>query len=305
MKNLPQNIKAEAFINYLKESDCIGLEYSVFYEGAFKRNYSNDILKIENICVAGRLIKQNFHLSREGFYDKLPEGFFHLADRFLQLPSKKKDKSFDEAYDKQLKEKEYARKFFFPFENSLFALNLKLEEIIYKWHKDPLVILQSTLCNDDLFSDIDAEHKQRMLRFLHFFYRFRYDKQMLSFFLGIILGAQVEINQTEKLEIIKAESHSKQNTLGEATLNVDFVCGDRGKDLVIDWNICLTPASDELSLYLENKNIKNICKMVERYFVPAGVRVFYKLIVHNYAELRLFDVGSTYTNQFLGYNIII
>lgn len=305
MKRIPHRIKAETYINYLEKSELEAHDFSVFYEGVFKKNYSGDILKEEKVYDTGRLVKRNFYLSREGFYDKLPEGMFHPADRSLRLSPFNQNKGSDDSYDQRQKEKEHARKFFFPFENSLFSINLELEDFICSWHKDPIFALQEKIFKDDALSDLDPEYKKRIIRFLPFFPQLKRDINMLKFFLCAIFDANVAIKQKEELATIYDDSQEYKNVLGEATLSDSLVCGDTARDLVVSWHIQLMPKKKELGFYVNNGSVNKIIDIVDRFFIPAGAKTCYQIVSLHYNRLILSHPETADTNQFLGYNIII
>lgn len=305
MNKHPHNIKAEALINYLLKRDGSKVEHRVFLQGAFRKNYKNDILRVENINRAGKLKRKQYYLNRLGFYDKLPEGVFHSMSGSDKLKKGGGKKEFSRQYEQQQREIEHARKFFMPFENSMFGFGLKIESFLGRWHLDPFQSLQATLFKDTAFDDLAPVYRKRIARFACFFASLSHNVTMLQYFLSVVLGADVGIKQSESLEVVASKSSNHDNTLGQVSLSKDFVCGDEGKDWCVQWLITITPLHNQVCDYVENPDIKKVLEVTERYFIQAGVTVRYKIHVLNYAPLCLYEKAAASNKSYLGYNIMI
>lgn len=113
MLNLPEDIKAEALLNYLTEGT-----YRVAMCGVHNRNARHDIQGIDE--TAGKMI---LGVARKSLYNALPEYLFHPFDSFDQLSGREMRDKFDEALEKQEKEKDTALSFFAPIDLSLLSIH--------------------------------------------------------------------------------------------------------------------------------------------------------------------------------------
>ena len=114
MQKLPEDIKAEALLDYLPEGT-----YRVAVRGLHNRNACHDIHGVADY--AGKKV---FGVARKSLYNALPEYLFHPFDSFDQLSGREMRDRFTEALEKQEKEKESALAFFAPIDLSLLSVHV-------------------------------------------------------------------------------------------------------------------------------------------------------------------------------------
>ena len=111
----PKGTKAETLISQLDIKD----DFCVRMEGIFSRNYSEDLIGIEEIDD-----KTFLKLSRDGIFHLLPEGLFFEGNRVKNIPKH----DFSREYKKFKEEKERIELFFQLFDTTHFKLSLELEK---------------------------------------------------------------------------------------------------------------------------------------------------------------------------------
>jgi hypothetical protein len=116
---IPENIDflAEVIASHLQSVNKIGEpNLNVHLLGIFRRFYSNDVEKIYKTHNSLNEEEWNLCLNRDGFYDILPEGFFHSYDR----KNHRELRETLEEIRRYKREENYARKFFSPLEKEFF-----------------------------------------------------------------------------------------------------------------------------------------------------------------------------------------
>lgn len=114
MRFLPEDIRAEALLDYLPEGSC-----QVSLRGLHKRNACCDVVEMGSYQNGREVLA----LARKSLYDSLPEYMFHPYGRFDQMTGRENREKFTEEYDKQEKEKEAALAFFAPVDLGLLSLS--------------------------------------------------------------------------------------------------------------------------------------------------------------------------------------
>jgi len=306
MIKYPPEIRAEVLINHISAGNPGKITNKIFYQGIFKRNYLNDILHVEQKEYVNQS-ENLFYINRDGFYDRLPEGLFHPIDRFVNLSSKNNGKLFSEEYEKQKKEIDHSRKFFQPFENELFTINLKIDDVLSKWLDNPVDYIFTRFLNDRVTSDISALHRKRIIPFLPTFSGIRGNIHKLIFFLRAVLQSDVIIEQKEGIRSMPIRIGEISNMVGEAYLNNDFVCGDEYMDLFIEWSITIRVTNELLTDYIEKTHINSLFDFVRSFFIPAGIDAIFRLQVYQMNDFVLSsaDTSGPEKRQYLGFNIVI
>ena len=139
LTNNPENIDylAEVIVSHLlsgKKSDISGV--SIHLLGTFRRFFSKDVEKITSRSNPLMEEEWDVFLHREGFYDILPEGFFHTSSRKYF-----KDRSEIIAEFRTHREEEKnARQFFMPLEQEFFKHQIKKESFEQEFYFSPETI---------------------------------------------------------------------------------------------------------------------------------------------------------------------
>lgn len=117
---LYDNIKAEVVISEIQQrANVTEKDFIIQNNSTFSRPYRRDILEVDGLVNENKI---TINLSRNGIYDTLPEGVFHIpkanenADAYIS-----RRKKFQE-------EEKDARSFFAPIENEFFYQRLQIEK---------------------------------------------------------------------------------------------------------------------------------------------------------------------------------
>jgi hypothetical protein len=114
------DLKSELLFNALLDKEVDDLNIVIKSNGLFYRKFSKDKMNIAPDAVNPDII--NIEISRDGFYDILPESFVHnYRDKEI------KDDAVQEYKNRKREEKE-ARHFFNPLENELFRFRHGVEQ---------------------------------------------------------------------------------------------------------------------------------------------------------------------------------
>jgi hypothetical protein len=113
------DLRAELLFDAIINHDVDDLDVILKYNGLFYRNYSKDKMNISQDLINPDVI--NIDLSRDGFYDVLPENITHNNRNNSQ-----KDDPVQEFKNRKKEEKE-ARHFFSPLENEFFRFRHSIE----------------------------------------------------------------------------------------------------------------------------------------------------------------------------------
>ncbi len=115
------NLKAETIVALIKEPNQIKTQIN--YTSCFNRSYRKDLYNTRYDKDKDVL---DISISRNGFYDMLPEGLFHEDtvnnERNISISN------LISSHKKQKKEEADARLFFNPFENHLFQFLVQIEK---------------------------------------------------------------------------------------------------------------------------------------------------------------------------------
>ena len=132
MQRLPEDMRAEALLDYLPEGSFV-----VALRGLHKRNACKDLLDCSS-CVAGR---QLVELARMSLYNSLPEYLFHPSDRFDPMNKSGMRDAFQEEVARQEKEKEEAIAFFNPIDIALLRLKSHVYQSLQPFATEDKVML--------------------------------------------------------------------------------------------------------------------------------------------------------------------
>jgi len=272
LKNLDEDIRAEVLISGLIENDYIDTDWVVSCDGLFKRSYGKDLHSIDKLELEGR-DNVSFHLSRDGFYDSLPEGLFHpMADKPLDSGSELAKES-----KKERKREFEIRKFFAPFEQEIFNVKLLIEN---KERQVLTKLIQGHM--SDFFTKfwkIDQTFNKklitRMVAYLPFVQKIIGDYNLAFKLLEHIIEEEVSYDVVRSRKSVDFEFENENTssfTLGESSLSWDFVCGSTMADLTPLIEIKLGPiCNSSLVDYFEGGKTRKFINYFCSFFLPLEV----------------------------------
>jgi len=301
MTSASSDIKAETQLVLAIEEGLQTDEFMVCCKDRFRREYSKDIVSAEQKEVAGLQYILNILLSRNGFYDLLPEGLFFQSPKRSSNTSSAADMALD--YKQNRKREDQIRNFFIPFENEFFFHRLKIE-------KEEMLLLeglQSGILNEyfikfwELPTNIPKRFIAPFLLLLPYAHKISGNFLLTSQSLALILGEKVSI-KTVYADFIEIEN-VKPSIVGESLLGQDLVCGNSFWDGNPVIEIEIGPlAHSSVASYLEGGNRNSLMETFMRFFIPAGIDTKITLEVAKSGQGMVLAKGS---EPVLGYSTFL
>lgn len=112
-------MRSEVLLDILLNEGIDDANLKFLFDGTFYRKFNSDVMRVESDPNDGELM--NIHLSRDGFYNVLPEGVTHD----YRNEYKKTDPV--SAYKKRKREEAQAKHFYGPLENELLRFKQQVE----------------------------------------------------------------------------------------------------------------------------------------------------------------------------------
>ena len=222
ISRLHYDVRAEVVVGELLDNHVRSEEIAVQMQNVFVRSFNKDILNAQLDD------SQPYHpfisltLSRDGLYDRLPEGIFH---QFTPQQQQRSVRDMVINYKRQQKEQQEARKFFRPLENEFFLQRVFLEQkekhlLFDAFGKDA----------DKLFlefwgirPDLPSAGLKKLVKLLPYIYRIAGNLPLVKLYLQAILEEPVQITQENSGTAVETGS---QVPLGESRLGVDMMTGN-------------------------------------------------------------------------------
>ena len=271
-----ENLKAEVLIaEILENSDITVDDFVIANKSTFSRSYRRDIISVDNLLYDNML---TLNLSRNGLYDTLPEGLFHVQ-------SVNKDAKSYIAQRKTVKQEEQdARLFFAPLESEFFYQRLNVECSERALLDDFYNINDDFLLN---FWKVDLNIPERyilkLIKLLPYSHKIVGDFELTRLSLQKMLNEKVSFNKTYKKQI-NAENGGKNNN-GEIgyQLGVDTVLDGSANELLNPvLEVTIGPVSENnINKYLKKDGVLDFINTFYDYFIPMEVEVTTKFTVNN------------------------
>ena len=305
INSYPSDIKAEVLMADLILNGFSQSDFLIFFDSLFKRGYSNDILKAEKILINEVQEMLAIYLARDGLYDLLPEGLFHVSPDSALTSGK----GMASNSKKESKIEEETRKFFLPFENEFFYQRIQLE-------LQERLILQKLNDNslDDFFLNfwkIDRSLPKELIiklsAMLPFVKEIVGDFKMTANCLGAILEEEV----THMIQYT-SEPHTDTGiyqtddgySLGKASLGVSLITGGHFLESCKLIRFSIGPLKKTgIEPYLENGDIARFIDCFCSFFIP--MEMFFEFDVMMQKELQQFVLDSDEAQSIMGYTTII
>ena len=267
--------------------------------GAKRSAYAKDInghssYHSENMLKDCLIVEVN----REGLYDMLPEGLFHVPARssgFSELEMME---------DVQLRrnEEKDARKFFMPFEAELNHMRMLLE-----WYENRLD--KKTSYNDlsmifgaewKEFEGLDNDQRIIWMHLLPVIQQKRNDRHFLGEFLAVLFNIPVTVTLNPSVAIQIPIDETSQFKMGGGALGTDTVIGNSFESDREEIQINVGPADgDKLLGFLPGNRYARLLDIVTSYLVPVETEMKIELVVSAENRVGSLDPGSA--NSILGF----
>lgn len=296
--SLKNDIRAEVIINnLLKNGDIDESQYVVFKQGQFSRAFRYDVLDsgiVDYDLDANQILK--IALSRDSFYDMLPENLIHAARN--DAPEKDVDGMIKE-YQVQKKQQKAARLFFQPFENEIFSYGVEVEG----FEQDFLSDLNGFLV-PEMFYDFWGISKElppllvsKFIRILPYAYKIVGNIDLACQILSSLIEEKVKTNTKDYQ---KYHDEDQSILLGEARLGLELITGNSYDDYSSHFNLQIGPLENSnFSEYIHNGAMKKFVDLFYEYFFPLEVEIETTILLPETKENFEF---SSHQNSVLGYN---
>lgn len=269
-----ENLRAEVIIAEIQEkSDITADDFVIANQSSFSRPYRRDIIDVDNLINKNML---TLNLSRNGLYDSLPEGLFHV-----QRGSNKTDSYM--AHRQTLKQEEQdARLFFAPLENEFFYQRLRIEsserELLDNFYN----------LNDEFLIDFwnisrqnSEDHILKLIKLLPFSYQIAGDFELTRLCLENILNEKVYFKKKYDDELShenKINSKVKENGF---RLGINSILTSDFKEILSPvLEVTIGPISEKnINNYLKDDGIMKFINTFYDYFVPIEIDVTTKFTV--------------------------
>ncbi len=271
--NLSINLKAEIVASLLTQKGLSAKDMQVNYTSSFNRPYRKDLYfaqtdKDKNIL--------NLFISRNGFYDMLPEGLSHPeiveSDKSISI------KNLLSSYKKQKKEENSARLFFKPFENHMFQFLVQIEE------KEKSLLNNSNEFKSffrkfwDIEDWIQDEQFIFLMRILPYASRIKGNTNKIINLLSHHLNKKISIKKSW-IEIKAPQEEFFINY----TLGKDFIIGNSSDQLPFVQFIFHDIPDEDFNLYIQGGYFYNFTQVFFEYMLP--IELEYEIKVNpNYTQ---------------------
>ncbi|MFD2726297.1 hypothetical protein [Hyunsoonleella rubra] len=265
------DLKAEVIVSeLLKNSSMAKDEFVVHTKSTFSRPHRRDIIDIGNTD-DGIL---NLNLSRNGLYDRLPEGLFHSQD------TSKGERDYASLRKKYKLEEQEARHFFAPFENEFF-----LQKLNNTINEEVLINDFLNLSDDFLIKfwnigkNIPSKYVIKLIKLLPFSYKIAGDLELTKLCLENILNKKVTIRRKNVLK--KTRQNRKEKSF--STLGENFTLSETSDSIyasLLEIEIGLIE-ENTIDDYTKKDGILNFINVFCDYFMPLEFEIKTHLLINN------------------------
>lgn len=246
----------------------------------FSRAYSNDIVGCEISPKEERKKSKEIlyiDLSREGFYDALPDFLFHGPEEVSGY--KNLEKRLNES-EKAKEEEEAARFFFLPYEQEFYRQKIEIEaeeRRMTSGFANPLqrLILEQFWTGIPLF---DEASESVLFYLLPMAYKISGNHTLMSACFSTVLKTDVRMESVKSERVVFDDLYVAP--LGACSLGTDMVTAGCLEEELPDLDVHIGPIDlYTLPEYLEDGKKRRLLEVLYSYFVPAemDVRTFISL----------------------------
>lgn len=269
---LPYDVRAEVVVGELLDNHVREEEVVVQMKNVFTRSFTTDIthVKLDDSQPYQPFI--SFSLSRDGIYDRLPQGIFH---EFKQEPSSRQSGVTEMVtrYKKQQQQQQQARRFFQPLENEFFLQRVYLEQrekhlLFDVFGKDADQLFHAFW---ELPAGLPATAANRLVKLLPYMHHVAGNMSLVKLCLEQVLEEPVDITWNREPQLV-----TTGNTvpLGECLLGVDAMVGTQCYIDMPVLNISIGPVKQQrIYDYLPWQPFGKLLEVCYGYLLPADVEI--------------------------------
>jgi len=246
------------FAEIFKATSTSTEDLLVSHNSTFNRSYNKDLVSSSITELKDQKQRLKLNLSRNGIYDRLPEGFFHKDTTPEAL-------NYTKSKQEQKKEEAAARLLFAPIENELFHQRVSIEQ------KNEALTSDFGSLKDDFLIDLWKIDKQlpkkyalRLVKLLPYMHKIAGDLDLSFKCLEKILQTKITYKKRFKTRTVKM-SAPKESILG---LNLVL----QQEELSIQQpflEVTIIPKNNKnIQNYISEEDLKKIAHILYRYFIP-------------------------------------
>ena len=294
--------KAEVIAAEMVENGLSADRIVILMAGPLKRSFSKDVDAIgEEVSDYDHQEYFTIKTPKEGIYDMLPEGLFHLP---TSHKSAKTDKEIIDSIKRRREEERNARRFFLPFEAALRHLSIQMalyeNELDKRFHYDELIKIFSSHWR--IFEYLDSRQANIFIHILPIMHDIRDDHKIIETILELMFLVPVQITVRRQLSL---KSHEIiLSDLGNSSLGVDFTTGnnifDDGDDEIL---INIGPLdNNQFQQFMPEGTGSKILGLLCDYLLPVDIDIITEIdLKEEDKTMKLYD-GQNYINSTLGIN---
>lgn len=265
--------KAEVIAAEMVENGISADRIAILMSGPLRRSFTKDVDSIvEEISGYDRKESIVVQTPREGIYDMLPEGLFHLP---TSHKSAKSEKEIIDSIKQRKAEERNARLFFLPFETAIrhLSIQMALYENTLDKRSDYDELIKVFSSHWQIFNYLDSRQANIFIHILPMIHEIRDDHGVIEtiFELIFMLPAHVVVRQP-----LSAKSNkSIMSDLGNSRLGVNFTTGndiyEDGEDEIL---VKIGPMDNgQFQQFMPGKTGAGILELLCDYLLPAHVDV--------------------------------
>ncbi|MUH34697.1 hypothetical protein D9O36_02480 [Zobellia amurskyensis] len=263
LSSVYENLRAETIIAEIQEnSEATISDFVIANKGTFSRAYRRDIINIDDVLHDNKL---TINLSRNGLYDILPEGLFHV-------PHVSNGTESYTAKRKVVKQEEQdARLFFAPLENEFFYQRLQVEQ-----NEKSMLNNFYNLKDDFLINfwslDINIPHCYilKIIKLLPYSHKIVGDLELTRLCLEKILEEKVSFKRRNIGKTKNTSEDSKEHSKDIFQLGVNSVLEGNSYEVLSPLlEVIIGPIQqDKISLYSKTNGVSRFIDTFYDYFLP-------------------------------------
>jgi hypothetical protein len=298
--SLEKDFKAEVTAAEMMELGILPDRIVILMLGAMKRSLRKDVESIEE-----EQSDYDLHdyvvikTPKEGFYDMLPEGLFHLPTAHKSASTVKE---ISKAMKRRKEEEGQARRFFIPLEAAINHLRMQMafyeNRLDKRSHHDELVNIFSDYW--EIFQYLDAKQANLFLHLIPILHDIRDDHTIVETVLEMMLGIPVKL-QLQRQQPFRP-SEPILSVMGESSLGVDLTTGnelfDEGVDEIL---VRIGPVTGEqFQQFSEGEARQKILEGLIDYLLPVHIDIVMEFELYTTNRVTKLAVAEDYINSVLG-----
>jgi hypothetical protein len=298
INQVPADLKAESIVVLAMAKGLAPEDIVMASESTCQRPYSKDVLTASLEEDRNRKAFLQLGLSRDGWYDQLPEGLFHQPVQSGLPVFSAGEMAADYVKNKQIEQEN--RQFFRPFEQAFYEERVALESEEFQLLKG----LNTGTLNDFFmgFWGIDPAFPSRFvtpfIEMLPQVHKINGDPDMLAQCLERIIQEPVEVSITNE---VRQESLANSfNELGHSRLGSDMILGNLFWEESPCYRFIIGPLEHSgVADYLENGIQHGFLKVFYRFFLPVEAD---ELTQIKFSEKEMTNILEPHQAPILGYS---